>query len=123
MSKRLRSKDGTTLLEVMVAVAIASIAFIALISLVVTTIRMEDYARRVTKATLVADRMMKDIENKGSPELGRTEGPVTEEEYSDFSYRIVTKETSLPKVREVDLEILWDNERHSVTLSSYVSYP
>jgi len=50
ISKKLRSTKGVTLLEVMVALAITSIALISLISLVTSSMEMEEYARRLTDA-------------------------------------------------------------------------
>ena len=119
MSKRLRSDDGNTLLEVMVAVAIAAIALVSLITLVIASLDMEDQARRMTSATLIADGKLKEIERTGFPELSRVEGLVDENDPTGFSYRTVVTETPIEDVREVEVEVFWDKKRRSVNLVGY----
>jgi general secretion pathway protein I len=119
MSKRLRSDDGTTLLEVMVAVAIAAIALVSLITLVIASLEMEDQARRMTSATLIAEDKLKEIERTGYPELSRVEGLVDENDPTGFSYRTVVIDTPIEDVRQVDVEVLWDKKRRSVSLVGY----
>ena len=119
MSKRLRSDDGNTLLEVMVAVAIAAIALVSLITLVIASLDMEDQARRMTSATLIADGKLKEIERTGFPELSRVEGLVDENDPTGFFYRTVVTETPLEDVRQVEVEVFWDKKRRSVNLVGY----
>jgi general secretion pathway protein I len=119
MSKRLRSDEGTTLLEVMVAVAIAAIALVSLITLVIASLDMEDQARRMTSATLIADGKLKEIERTGFPELSRVEGLVDENDPTGFFYRTVVTETPIGDVRQVEVEIFWDKKRRSVSLVGY----
>ena len=119
MSKRLRSDDGNTLLEVMVAVAIAAIALVSLITLVIASLDMEDQARRMTSATLIADGKLKEIERTGFPELSRVEGLVDENDPTGFSYRTVVTETPIEEVRQVEVEVFWDKKRRSINLVGY----
>jgi general secretion pathway protein I len=119
MSKRLRSDEGNTLLEVMVAVAIAAIALVSLITLVIASLDMEDQARRMTSATLIADGKLKEIERTGFPELSRVEGLVDENDPTGFSYRTVVTETPIQDVRQVEVEVFWDKKRRSVNLVGY----
>ncbi|HAR94426.1 MAG TPA: hypothetical protein DCR97_00445 [Deltaproteobacteria bacterium] len=116
--KRLLSQKGTTLLEVMVAVAVASIALISFISLVLHSLEMEDYSRKITEATLIADDRLKEIERTGYPEIGEMEGLVDQDEPSGFSYRLTVKETPIEDVREVEVEVFWDNKKGSLRMVS-----
>jgi general secretion pathway protein I len=118
-SKRLRSDKGTSLLEVMVAVAIASIALVSLITLVIASLEMEDHARRMTGATLIAEDKLKEIERTGYPELSRVEGVVDESDPAGFFYRTVVTDTPIEDVRQVDVEVFWDKKRRSVNLVGY----
>lgn len=118
MLKKLRSEKGTTLLEVMIAVAVASIALISFISLVLHSLEMEDYARKTTEATLIAEDRLKEIERAGYPEVGDSEGLIDENDSSGFTYRLSVKETPIDSVREVEMEILWDNKKGSVRMNS-----
>ncbi|MGD0233859.1 MAG: type II secretion system minor pseudopilin GspI [Syntrophorhabdales bacterium] len=117
--KRSRCDKGTTLLEVMVAMAIAAIALFSLYTLVVASLDMEEYARRMTSATLIADAKLKEIERTGYPELSRVEGLVDENDPTGFSYRTIVTETPIEDVRQVDVEVFWDKGRRSVTLTGY----
>jgi hypothetical protein len=104
----------------MVAVAIASIALISFLSLVIYSLEMEDYSRKITEATLIADDQLKEIERTGYPDIGETEGLVDEDEPSGFSYKLAVKETPVENVREVELEILWDNKKGSLRMTSFI---
>jgi hypothetical protein len=104
----------------MVAVAIASIALISFISLVLHSLEMEDYSRKITEATLIADDRLKEIERTGYPEIGESEGLIDENEPSGFSYRLSVKETPIENVREVELEVLWDGRKGSLHMTSFV---
>lgn len=118
---RLDSRRGITLLEVMVAVAVASIALISLISLVSNSVALEDTARKVTDATIVADTLLKELEREGYPEIGFTEALVDEDDPGGFAYRQSVSESFIENVRVVRLEVLWNNMRESVALTTYIA--
>jgi general secretion pathway protein I len=118
--KRHRSNSGTTLLEVLIAVAIASIALISFISLVITSTDIEGHARKVTEATLIADDKLKEIERAGFPEIGRVEAPIDDEQHEGFTYTATVTETPIAQVRQVDVEVLWDNGKRSVSLMALI---
>ncbi len=105
----------------MIAVAVASIALVSFISLVVSSLEMEDYARKITEAALIADDKIKEIERAGFPEVGRTEGLVNEDEPDGFSYRLVVTETPIGDVRQVEVQILWEDQKRSVNLVTFVA--
>jgi general secretion pathway protein I len=121
--RKLRSKTGTTLLEVLIAVAVASIALVSFVTLVMTSMDIEDHARKTTEATLIADDKMKEIERTGFPEVGETEGLIDDTQPQGFSYRLVVTETPIEQVRQMDIEVLWDKGRRSVTLIGYIAKP
>jgi general secretion pathway protein I len=119
--KRLGSKTGTTLLEVMVALAVASIALVSFVTLVITSMEIEDHARRLTEATLIAEDMLKEIERTGIPDLGTTEGPVKDDEHPGFTYRLSVAETPIQLVRQIDVEVFWEDGKRSMNLVSYLA--
>lgn len=118
--KSLHSKRGVTLLEVMVAVAITSLALVSLVSLVLTSLNMEEHSRKVTDATLLADGWINAIERTGLPEIGVTEGPVNENDPKGFHFKQVVTETPIEQVRHISVEILWNENRDSVSLEMYM---
>ena len=117
--KKLRSNKGTTLLEVMIAVAVTAIALVSLITLVIADLDIEDYARKMTGATNIAEAKLKEIERKGYPELSQVEALVDENDPAGFFYRTVVTETPIADVRQVDVDVYWDKKRRSVTLVGY----
>lgn len=64
---------------------------------------------------------MKEIEGSGFPEMGTTEGPVNEEEPAGFFYRISVTDTPIQYVRQIDVQISWDNGKRSLGLVGYVA--
>jgi len=105
----------------MVAIAIASIALVSFVTLVITSLDMENHARKITEATLIADEKLKEIERAGYPEPGRSEGLVSEQDPSGYSYALVVTDTPIQNVREIDIEIYWDKKRSSVELTTYIA--
>lgn len=118
MLKRLIERKGLTLLEVLVAIVCASIALTAFIGIVLSSLQMENYAKNLTTATILAEKMIKEIESGEFPEIGDEEGFIPEEE--NFYYRKHVSETLIERVREVTLEILWDGKRHGTEFVFYV---
>jgi general secretion pathway protein I len=119
--RKRRSESGTTLLEVLVAVAIASIALVSFISLVIGSMDLEDTARKVTDATLAADAKLNEVEQAGYPETGTTEGLINEQDPNGFSYRLVVSDGPIEGLRRVDVEVFWDKKRRSVPLTTYIA--
>lgn len=103
----------------MIAVAIAAIALVSLITLVVASLDMEEYARKMTSATLIAEGKLKEIERVGYPELSQVEALVDENDPTGFYYRTVVTESPIEDVREVEVQVFWDKRRRSVELVGY----
>ena len=122
-SRKYRSRAGTTLLEVTVAIAIAAIALVSFISLVITSMDLEDYARKITDATLAADEKLKEVERTGFPDVGKTEGLIDENDPDGFYYVMVVGETPIDGVRQVTVEVFWQNKKRSVSLDTYIAKP
>jgi general secretion pathway protein I len=64
MSRHARSRGGFTLLEVMISLAILSIALVAISGLNGGAVAMEAYSRRATEATLLLRSKMNDLEDQ-----------------------------------------------------------
>jgi|WetSurMetagenome_2_1015567.scaffolds.fasta_scaffold925634_2 general secretion pathway protein I len=120
MLKKYRSQRGATLLEVMIAVAIASIALVSLVSLVLTSLQMEDYSRTITEAILIADNRMKEIERFGFPEIGEKEGLIDEKDPTGYAYKQVITDSPIENVRNVKLTLYWNRKKDSVSLEAYM---
>ena len=64
MSRHARSRGGFTLLEVMISLAILSLALVAISGLNGGAVAMEAYSRRATEATLLLRSKMNDLEDQ-----------------------------------------------------------
>lgn len=103
----------------MVAVAVAAIALVSLVTIVISALELEEQARKMTEATLIAEDKLKEIERIGYPEVAQVEALIDETDPSGFAYRLTVTETPIDDVRQVDVEVLWDNKRRSVSLVGY----
>jgi general secretion pathway protein I len=115
-----RSQEGLTLLEVVIAVAIASIALVSLVSLVLSSLNLEENARRVTEATMIADDKLKEIERGILPDPGVTEGLIDEKDPAGYSFKQSVSESMIKNVYLIEMEVFWNRKRDSVSLSSFV---
>ncbi len=118
-----RSSSGFTLLEIMIALAIISIALTALLSLGNRTIGVHDRLQKITQATLLAQHKMSEIEaSSGSLVVQSEESGVFEEPNNTFSWRVDYTETPLPSIRMVSVTVIWgeENNNEAVTLDSFI---
>jgi len=118
------AQGGFTLLEIMVALAIIAVAFVALLGLRNRDIVLHDEARAVIAATALAQQRMADATIGGFPDIGTSEGRF-DDEHVRFTWRQEVSPTDLfstDLVREVRVTVAWGepsrNER--VDLVSYV---
>jgi general secretion pathway protein I len=112
------------LLEIMIALAIVSIAMVSLLALANRSIGVHDRLQRITAATLLAQQKMAETEVNArhgtlqSADLqGEFSGP-----YTEYRWRITYADMPLPSVQMVTVTVLWgDEERNElVDLTSFI---
>ncbi|MFQ5780998.1 MAG: prepilin-type N-terminal cleavage/methylation domain-containing protein [Nitrospiria bacterium] len=101
-----RPPAGFTLLEIMVALAVISISFVALLGLRNRDIALAAYSRHLTEATLLARQKITEVSAAGFPDLGVSEGDFGEA-YSRFRWEQEVKQTPFEVVRELVLTVVW----------------
>lgn len=116
---------GFTLLEVLVAVAVLGLAMVSLLGLHVRNIALIDRDQRVTEATLLARRLMTDVEVAPFPEIGLTHGDFEErypERYPDLRWEEEVLPTPLADLREVRVRVFRNVEESGddVSLVYYI---
>ena len=118
---RQRKNAGFTLLEIMIALAIVSIALTALLSLGNRTIAVHDRLQKITQATLLAQHKMSELESSASALAGDESG-VFDEPNNAFTWRVDYAETPLPSIRMVSVTVTWgeENDNEAVTLDSFI---
>jgi len=102
----MRKKDGFTLLEVMVAMAILATIMVALLQNHAFSITLSERARNQTIAAQLARLKMTDIEMLGYPPMEDDEGDFGDL-FPGFTWRIEVDDSFFPDTREVHLIILW----------------
>ena len=118
---RLTGQDGFTLLEVMIALAIVATVLVSLLGLQARTINMGDRQQKITRATMLAQEQMAEIEiagnGSGRDDEGRFEAP-----FELYRWQVKYNPTPLASVREVAVTVAWGEEENNedVTLTSYL---
>ncbi len=118
-----RKCAGFTLLEIMIALAIISIALTALLSLGNRTIGVHDRLQKITQATLLAQHKMSELETSSSSSIaGTDESGVFDEPNNSFTWRVDYSDTPLPSIKMVSVTVSWgdENDNEAVTLDSFV---
>ena len=112
---------GFTLLEVMIALAIISIALVAMLGLVQRNILVNDRLQQMTQATFLAKQKMAEIENGILSGLERNLGEFPPPN-QQFSWRAQYSSTPIQGIQQIDLSVIWGEEKDNelVTLTSFL---
>lgn len=124
MPRRRTQTAGFTLLEVMVALAIVSVALVSLLSLGNRSMAAQDRLQRLTQATLLAQGKMAETEvdaRRGTLEKIPQQGNFTAP-HADYRWRLEFAGTPLPAVTLVTVTVVWGDEKRNeaVDVSSFL---
>ncbi|MBE0598740.1 MAG: type II secretion system minor pseudopilin GspI [Desulfuromonadales bacterium] len=119
-----RLQQGFTLLEVMVALAIVSIALVTLLGLSNRSIGVNHKLQRITQATLLAQQQMTEIEVAAAQigfQFEESEG-VFDDPFEEYRWRIEYEDSPLPSLRLIKVTVAWGDEarNEAVDLTSFV---
>lgn len=119
----MRRLRGFTLLEVLVAMAIASLALLALFSGAAATVRTTDVLRDRTYANLVATNVLAELRARGSwPEPGTISG-TAEQAGRTWRWRSVVTTTEDADLRRLDISVEDADGARAGTLIGFVGRP
>ncbi len=123
MSVRNSNDDGFTLLEMMIALAIVSIALVSLLGLSNRSILVQERIQRLTRGTLLAQQLISEEELAGG--IKRDWQPredVFLEPYADFRWQVSYQETLITNVKQVTVSVLWGDAARNelVRLTSFL---
>jgi general secretion pathway protein I len=126
--KRSHSQSGFTLIEVMVAMVVLSIALLALLSLHNNSVRVIVNGQEVSRAALLAQAVMSQAEMERFPDLGTTRGNfdgLFAREYPGFIWqRNVVPSGTFPDVRKVQVLVSYGpNFSQSFMLTEFMHCP
>jgi general secretion pathway protein I len=115
-------EKGFTLLEVMVALAILSIALVVLFSQQATSLSRGNEARIITKATLLAQEQMSGLLAEDRWRIGIEEGEV-KESIPPFKWRQQVEEGDIEGMKRITVVILWKEgeKEREVRFVTYVA--
>ncbi len=110
-----KNKNGFTLLEVMIALAILALVGVAFLRAQAGSIRLLDESSQISLATLLARERMAEMEGTGFPELGKDSG-AGGEAFPGFQWEQVVTGTDLPVLRQGLVRVLWKDGTRERTL-------
>jgi general secretion pathway protein I len=98
------SVKGFTLLEVMIAVAILAITLVTVFKSQSQSISMAGNARFLTTASLLAQSKIAELEVMDMKNV-RTENGDFGQEFPDYEWRMIVKETEIDAVKKIELMV------------------
>jgi type IV pilus assembly protein PilV len=111
--KRGESK-GFTLVEVLIAIVILSVALLALGGLQIISIRGNSFGNHMTEAITLAKDLMEEMKNTEWEQIqGSSDDPLGD---SGIVYHRVCTVTELDNIKTVAVKVTWDNGNHQATL-------
>lgn len=118
-----RYNKGFSLLEVMIALAIVSIALVTLLGLSNQTILVQDRVQKLTRATLLAQQLMSEQELRPVAQQNwEPQEDVFEAPFEEFRWQVSFQDTLITKVKQVTVTVLWGpaDKNEMVELVSFV---
>ncbi|NOX26051.1 MAG: prepilin-type N-terminal cleavage/methylation domain-containing protein [Deltaproteobacteria bacterium] len=119
------SKNGFTLLEVMIALVILAISLTALLSLANRTILMQAEQQNITLGTQLAESKLTEYETMrqlGHDDDNGADAGVFAKPFARYRWNVALKDTALPDVLQVTVTVLWGAKKDNdmVSLTSFV---
>lgn len=104
---------GFTLVEVLIALVIISIAFVAVLNGSVFNLRSQRRAADLTLAVAAADMMMKEVIAGGYPASGMEEGEFEDDYFKGLTWKKSVEAIEFPYLEElklVTIEVRWGKD-------------
>jgi type II secretion system protein I len=129
---RAKRPNGFTLIEAMVALAVAGIALVALLQLQLVSMRTADKAQVMTRAVLLAQAKMAEVLGSGYPQAG-VQSDTVETEGDQLTWRVEVTDAQLPlsyrspngrdRARKLSVDVTWQKGpgAKQVSLTTYVA--
>jgi prepilin-type N-terminal cleavage/methylation domain-containing protein len=111
---------GFTLVEVMIAILVLSVALLALAGLQIVSIRGNSFGNHMTEALTLAKDLMEEMKNTEWEQIGnRSDDPMGVS--SRIIYHRECTVTQSGNIKTVTVEVTWDNENHRVALVTKIA--
>lgn len=112
-----------TLVEVLIALTILTIALLAIFKGNLLNLRSSREASDLTTAVLAAESLLKEVVNKGYPASGTLEGAFEEDYYEGLKWKRTVETLEIPFVvdlKVVTVEVYWGKNK-SYSLQTILS--
>ena len=111
--------EGFTLVEVLVAIVVLSVALLALAGLQIISIRGNSFGNHMTEAVTLAKDVMEEMKNTQWEQIqGSTDAP---RGGSGIVYHRVCSVTASDEIKTVTVRVTWDEENHQVALVTKIA--
>ena len=120
MSRHLVKNKGFTLIEVLVAVVVLSVALLALAGLQIISIRGNSFGNHMTEAATLAKDLMEEMKNSEWKQIAGRSDYHPKGDSPNFYHRVCSV-TELDKIKTVTVTVSWDNGNHQVTMVTNVA--
>jgi len=111
---------GFTLIEVLVAIVVLSVALLALAGLQIISIRSNSFGNRMTEAVTLAKDMMEKMKNDEWEDIGDWSDDVPPPPEKPIYHRVCSV-TELDKIKTVTVTVSWDDGNHQVSLVTNIA--
>ena len=101
---KMKTHDGFTLMEVMLAMAILAISLVAVFQSQSQSISMATDSRFMTTAALLAQSKMVEVEARTSLDIGKQDGDFGTD-YPDYSWHLQIEDTQLAKFKKIEVTV------------------
>lgn len=126
LSQCLKSQQGLSLLEIVIAMAVVFLALLGFTGFTVVAHTGMSASEKMTRAVTLAQEKMEDIQRKGVPP-GLKGASTTTEPYGSIAgalhhQRILTMTPNDPMLglHTVTVQVQWDNGEHTTSLKTYL---
>ncbi|MBC8200269.1 MAG: type IV pilus modification protein PilV [Desulfobacterales bacterium] len=125
VTPRLRSSNGFTLMEVLVAMLILSVGLLGMAALITGIINSNKLSNRISTATVLAQDKMEKIRGVGYDDAEDEDGT---EDYNNISnYLLYKRITAVAAgdpaagMKKITVTVYWDSDDHSVVLNTILA--
>lgn len=115
MRIRIKDNKGFTLLEVLIAIVILSVALLALAGLQIISIRGTSFGGTMTEAVTLAKDKMEDLKQDNWDNVATgNDAPVVR----GINYTRTWTVQTVDNTKEIIITVSWDNGNHQVSLAT-----
>jgi type IV pilus assembly protein PilV len=121
----LRDANGFTLIEILIATVIITIASIGIATLTVGVMHGNSFSQRLTTATTLAQDRLEQVKRISYPNAGTIAGTENYGNIANYTgYKrvtSVTNDTPASNMKTITVIVYWDADKHSVNLGTIIA--